>query len=163
MFCLQSHSISYKAICRWLLLLLGLEVSGEAGPAVNQGRLLLVLGLGPLSQRCELSESQMMLIQENLGRSEAWAKTSHSCGKAIGNSLGGLKFGWDRSSRTHQGGATVLGRSMESQIWHPPAGCVCGGRAQKRNNGLCQHFYLGEVAPQLSPWYQTIQFLPVCV
>ena len=34
---------SYKAICRWLLLVLGLEVPRQ-GQAVNQGQLMLVLG-----------------------------------------------------------------------------------------------------------------------
>ena len=36
----------------------------------------------------------------------------------------------------------------------------CGGRAQQRNNGLCQHFSLGQSCPQLLPGCQTIQFFP---
>ena len=45
----ESHSISYKAICRWLILVLRLEVPRK-GQAVNHGRLLLVPGLGQLSE-----------------------------------------------------------------------------------------------------------------
>ena len=45
--CLWSLSMSYRAICRWLLLVLGLQVP-KRRQSVNQGRLLLELGLGPL-------------------------------------------------------------------------------------------------------------------
>ena len=45
-------------------------------------------------------------------------------------------------------GQTVLARLMESQIWHQSARSValwlCGRRAQKRDNGLCPPFCLGE-------------------
>ena len=37
--------MSYKVICRWLVLVLGLEVP-KRGQAVNQDKLLLVLTLG---------------------------------------------------------------------------------------------------------------------
>ena len=60
MFCPESQSISYKAICMWLLLVLGLEVSGR-GQAVNQGWLLLVLGLGQVGARYRAYRSQMLL------------------------------------------------------------------------------------------------------
>ena len=49
-FCPGAASISYKAICRWLLLVLGLDTASR-GLAVSQGQLLLVLGLVPLSER----------------------------------------------------------------------------------------------------------------
>lgn len=39
-----------QAICRWLLLVLGVQVP-RRGQAVNRGRLLLVPALGPLSER----------------------------------------------------------------------------------------------------------------
>lgn len=42
----RAPSMSCKAICIWLLFLLGLEVRRRS-QAVNQGRLPLVLGLGP--------------------------------------------------------------------------------------------------------------------
>ena len=42
--------MSYKAIYRWLLLVLGLE-GPRHSQAMNLGWLLLVLGLGPLSKR----------------------------------------------------------------------------------------------------------------
>ena len=54
--------MSCKVMCRWLLLVLGLEVP-RRGQAVNQGQLLLVLGLGHLARgegllkiRCGLFE-----------------------------------------------------------------------------------------------------------
>ena len=37
--------MTYKVICRWLLLVLGLEIP-KLGQAMNQGQLLLVPGLG---------------------------------------------------------------------------------------------------------------------
>ena len=153
MFCLQSHSISYKAICRWLLLLLGLEVSGEAGPAVNQGQLLLVLGLGPLSQRCELSESQMMLIQENLGKSEAWAKTNHLYRKPLETAWVGLKAGWGRASGNHQGGVKSMIQvdRVSDMALSLPALQFCEGRAQERNAISASTSVWEKVAPRFSP------------
>ena len=53
-FFLGLHNISYKAICRWLLLVLVLEVL-RRGQDVNQGRVLLVLGLGQFSKRYGIS------------------------------------------------------------------------------------------------------------
>ena len=49
-FCPEPPSTSYKATCRRLLLVLGLELP-RRGQAANQGRLPLVPGLGPLSKR----------------------------------------------------------------------------------------------------------------
>ena len=49
-FCIWSPYMNYKAICRWLLLVLGLEILGQS-QAVNLGRLLLVPDLGPLHNR----------------------------------------------------------------------------------------------------------------
>ena len=46
-FCPEPPSISYLVICRWLRLVLGLEVL-RLSQTLNQGQLLLVLGLGPL-------------------------------------------------------------------------------------------------------------------
>ena len=50
MFFLGKPSMSYKVICRWLLLVLGFEVP-QRDQAVNQGWLLLMSGLGPFSER----------------------------------------------------------------------------------------------------------------
>ena len=49
-------------------------------------------------------------------------------------------------------GQTVRARLMESQIWCLLTGSVVlsRGRAQQRNNGLCQHFCLGESCPPSS-------------
>ena len=47
MFCLGSHSVSYKVIYRWLPLVLGMEVP-RRGNIVYQ---LLLVGLGQLSKR----------------------------------------------------------------------------------------------------------------
>ena len=51
-FCQGLLGINYKAFCGWLLFVLGFEVPNRAQVA-NQGELLLVLGLGPLSKRYE--------------------------------------------------------------------------------------------------------------
>ena len=47
--CPGPHSVSYKVICRWLLLMLGQEVPRK-GQAVKQGWLLLVLTWGQLAR-----------------------------------------------------------------------------------------------------------------
>ena len=49
-FYLGPSGMSYKAICRWLLLVLSMEVPRQDQP-VKQCWLLLVLGQGPLSER----------------------------------------------------------------------------------------------------------------
>ena len=53
--------VSYKAVCKWLLIVLGLEVTGR-GQAANQGQLPLVLGLGPLSKKYRSHQDQMLLV-----------------------------------------------------------------------------------------------------
>ena len=53
--------MSYKAISRGLLLVLGLEVY-RSGQVVNQGQLLLEPILGPLSKRYEAYWGQMLLV-----------------------------------------------------------------------------------------------------
>ena len=83
-------NISNKATCRWLLLLLDLELPRRV-QAMNQGQLLLVPGLGQLSKRYGAHWGQMLLVWEILGKSEAWAKTSHLYEKATENSLCGPK------------------------------------------------------------------------
>ena len=50
LFYLGLLGIGYKVICRWLLIMLGLEVP-RWSKAVNGGQLLLVRGLWPLSKR----------------------------------------------------------------------------------------------------------------
>ena len=56
--------ISYKAICRWMLLVLGLELP-QCGQAVNQSQLFL-LGLEPLNERegIRLSEVRCSLFKK---------------------------------------------------------------------------------------------------
>ena len=57
--------MSYRAICRWLLLVLSLEVP-RRGQAMNQGWLQLIPGLGPLSKRYRIHRDQMLLVREIL-------------------------------------------------------------------------------------------------
>ena len=54
-------SMSYKAIYRWLLLVLGLKVP-RRGQAVNQGQLLLVSGLEPLNEIYWASRGQILFV-----------------------------------------------------------------------------------------------------
>ena len=78
--------MSYEAIFRCLLLVLGLEVP-RIGQVESQGWLLLVTGLSPLSKRYGVQ--QMLLVLEILGKSEAGVKTGCPYVKATGNNLGG--------------------------------------------------------------------------
>ena len=60
----------------------------------------------------------------------------------------GLRVGWDTASGNHQSGVNSVSQvGGISAI--APACQLCGseGRTQKRNNGLCQHFSLGESCP----------------
>ena len=63
LFCPGPSGMSYKAICRFLLLVLGLEVP-RGGQPVNKGWLLIVLSLGPLSKWYRAHHGQMLLIWE---------------------------------------------------------------------------------------------------
>ena len=53
--------MSYKAICRWLLCALDLEVPRRS-QAVNQVWLLLVLRLEPFNKKYRVHRGQMLLI-----------------------------------------------------------------------------------------------------
>ena len=119
--------------------------AGLGGQAVNQSWLMLVLSLGQLSKWFGASWNQMLLVWENLGRSEAWTKTSHSYGKNHWKQLGwALKL-------SGEGPQGIIGVEQCEPGWwsliygtHLPALSLSGESAQKRNNGLCQHFSLGE-------------------
>ena len=128
MFCSRRPGVSYRAICRWLLLVLGLEVP-RWSQAANQGWLLLVLGLRPPSKRYRACWGQVLLVWEVSGKSEAWANTGHSRGKATGNCLAGSEswVRWDLREWLGYGKQCEPGSWMESQIWRPPAGFVGGG------------------------------------
>ena len=64
---LEPPSMSYRTVCRWLLLLLGLEVL-RRGQAVNQDWMLLLLVLGPSNERYKACCGQMLLVSEILGK-----------------------------------------------------------------------------------------------
>ena len=73
--------------------MLGVEVP-RRGQAAKHLWLPLVLGWGPLARRTRHAEASdaclwFVDLSEILRKSEAVAKTGHSCGKATGDSLGG--------------------------------------------------------------------------
>ena len=82
------------------------------GQAVNQGWLVLVPCLGPLSESYGAVWGQMVLAWEILGQSEVWTKTGHSFGKATGNSLCGLASWWGWSQGITSVGQTVWAKLM---------------------------------------------------
>ena len=55
----------------------------------------------------------------------------------------GPQVGWGRVSGNQQSGANSV-TQVDGDLDMTPMCQICGRRAQKRNNGLCQHFYLGE-------------------
>ena len=69
-FCPGPPSMSYKVVCRWLLLVLGLNVPRQ-GQTPSQGQLLLALDPGSLSERSGALRGQMLLVCEILGKLEA--------------------------------------------------------------------------------------------
>ena len=85
----------------------------------------------------------MLLVSENLVKSEVRAKRNHLYGKVAGNSLGGHESWLGQSLRNHQGRANSVSQAdgvshILMALW------LYGGRVQKRNSGLWQHFCLGE-------------------
>ena len=71
------------------------------------------------------------------------------------------KLGGMESLGISKTGQTVLARLMESQIWHQPVSYVEGGF--RKGTMASAHLSVRKNAvPQLSPWCQTLQFLPVC-
>ena len=161
-FCPGPPSMNYKVICRWLLLVLGLEVPRQ-DQAVNQEQLLLVPGLGPLSMRYRACWGQMLLIWEILGKSKVWAKIGHFHGKPPETVWVGLQVGWDWVSGNYQGGENSVSQ-LDGDSGMVPACQLSGQRAHQRNNGLASTLFLAESCTplQLLPWCQMIQFLPVC-
>ena len=61
--CLGSVGMNYKVICRWLLLVLVLEMPGK-GQATNQGWWPLVPRLGSPSNRYRVQKGQPLLLWE---------------------------------------------------------------------------------------------------
>ena len=142
-------SMSYKAICSWLLLVLGLAVPRQ-GQAVYQGRWLLVPGLGPLSKRYGARWGQMLLVWDILQKSDLWAKTSYT--KGTGNKLGGPTSlmgwglrespGWVNSDSQADGDSNVVPacylcgvESSSKEQWPLPA-LLSGSKLPRSHQGL---------------------------
>ena len=144
--CLGPPSPSYRAICKWLLPALGLEVPWS-GQAANLAWLLLVLGLGPLSKRYGACWGQMLLDWEILEKSKTWSKRDHLYGKATGNDWVDPHVRWSRVLGNHQGGVPSVSQ-IDGDSDMTPATWLCsawGGLRER--SGLCQHFCLVESAP----------------
>ena len=111
--------VKIHCIINHVLLVLDLEVNRKSH-AVNQGQLPLMPILEPLSKSYRLCWGQMVFVLqflqspwEILAKSEAWAKTGHSRGKATGNSFGGLARLLGRSLRESPG----QGKESEPGWW----------------------------------------------
>ena len=121
------------------------------------------IGLGTLSERYGAYWGQMLLVWENLGKSENRGMTSHSYKEATGNRLVGPKLVGAEPQGITRVGQTVWAR-LRRLRWLLPVGSV-GGGAHQRNNGLCQHFCLGrKLSPSLLSCMSLIPFnpLPLC-
>ena len=139
-FCSGLQSMSYKVICRWLLLVLGLEVP-RRGQGVNQGWLPLVWGLGPLSKRYGTQRPDATCLRDfrkvwsmNQDRPFIWKSSWKQLGWALnldGAVSQGITMVWP----------TVWDKMIESQIW--PCLLSLWGKSQKRNNYICQLIGLG--------------------
>lgn len=103
----------------------------------------------------------MLLVLENLDKSEAWAKIGHLYGKATENSIGGPES-WVgqglRESPVCVWRETVLTRLMESQIWHLPA---LLGEGSSKEKASASTSVRKKAILQLSSWYQAIKFFPI--
>ena len=126
MCCLGSPGMSYKAISRWLPHVLGLEVP-KRSQAANQGQLLLVQGLGPLSESrgTQHLKSDAVCLRD-FRRVGSMSRDKSFVWKSTGNSLHGPMSQVGRVSGNDQGKGTVLARLMETPIWCMSVGSVRG-------------------------------------
>lgn len=107
---------------------------------MNQDQLLLMPNLGQFSKRYRVDVAYLRDF-----RKVGFMNQDSLYKKATRKDLGGPA---SRFSGNHQVGASSV-RLMEIHIWHLPASTV-RGKAQQRNNGLCQHFLSGrKLSPQL--------------
>ena len=134
---LQSH-LQMTATCAGL--------GGAQERPSYEPRLLYVVGLGPVSEKYRACWGQVLLVWEVLGKYKAWAKTGHLFGKNIGNRLDGpeIRVGWNL--RESQGWVNSVSQ-VDKDTDMAPACWFCEGRVYQRNNGLYQHFCLGESCP----------------
>ena len=131
----------------------------QARPTMNQGCLLLVPSLVPLSERFVDCQGHILLIWETLGKSKTWAKTDCYYGKPTGNSLDGPEH---RSGawRYPQGKANS-GRQVDRDSDIAPACQLCQGKGSEKEQWFLPARLSEKKLPlQLLPWCETIQFLP---
>ena len=89
----------------------------------------------------------MLLVWKILEKSEAWAKRPFVWKSHLKWFVWACKVYEVRSqgiTRVNRGSQVDGDSDLVSTCW------LCGRRAQKRNNGLCQHLYLGESCPSNS-------------
>ena len=102
---------------------------------------------GHLARGTGAHSFQLLLLWEDLERSEAWANISHSCGKATVNSLFGSVNSVGQSLRESPGQGKWWSQ-VDGVSDTVPIPCASVERkTQKNNDGLCQfyqQFCLGE-------------------
>ena len=161
--CLRSLSMRYKASCRWLALVLGLEVQRK-GAAVNQGQLPLLLGLGSLHKRYRAHWGQMLLVWKVLGKSEAWAKTGLHKEKPLKTASVGPQVGWGRISGNHRGGANSVSQDDGDSYVVPCLLGMWGGDSEKEQWPLKALLSEGSLLPWSShpdaQWFSTSSYVP---
>ena len=140
--------------------MLGLEIPWWI-QVLNLGWFLLVLGLGPLSKRwLEAHWDWLLLVWEDLGSCDTWSRPAIHMDKPPLTTWVGMYFGWDWVSGVSRVGKMVLKKSyMAPTCWLH--GSMRGGF--KKGTVASAHLSVWEKAiHQLLPWFQTLQFLPLC-
>ena len=89
----------------------------------------------------------MLLIREDLGRLKHEPRQAICMERPLKTAWASPRVGRGGASGNHQGGGNSVSQVDEASDMAPTCP-LCGSRAQKRNNGLCQHFCVGE---KLSP------------
>ena len=137
--------ISYKAICRWLLFVLGLEMP-RRGQAANHSRLLLVLGLRPLSKMYVAHWPDAACLRD-FRKIQSMSQDSPFVWKRHWKWFGlGLQVGWGRISGNHQGRVNSMSQVDVVSDMVP----------------ACQLF-VGRALPALLSWRKLLlQLLPQC-
>ena len=157
--------MSYKEICRWLLLVLGLE-GPKTDQVANQGWLLLASARPGATWRVVGGMLKPDPSWEILGKSETWAKMGCLYRKAtVSMAWMGWQIGWGEVSGNQQSGENNVSQ-VDGVSDMAPACWLCVGTVQQRNNGLCQHFCLGKIYPPAlsqmpGAWVPLCTYLPL--
>ena len=134
------------------------------GQAVNQGQLLLVPGLGQLSERHGAHWSHMLLVWHNSENLKHGLRQAIHTEKPLETAQVVLKFGWGKAWGNHQGGTNSVSQ-VDGVTDIVPSCQLCGsvrGRLPRRGTVASASTSVQKKAAfQLSHWCYAVQFVHI--